>query len=237
MVKTRQFRHPQYVGDPTNAVRIFNDKEADELIVVDISASREGRGPDLDLIKDLAGECFMPLTYGGGVRSLEDAARIFDLGVEKVALQSTALRDPRVVEAIAGRYGSQSVVLSVDVVRHRGGHTSLRRIHGAPRCPDWLAWLRNATETGAGEVFLTAVACEGTLKGLDLELIRQISDAVTVPVIAHGGVGSMGHIRQGFSAGASAVAVGAYFVLYGPHRAVLISYPSDSEFSRITEPR
>ncbi len=226
LVKTLKFAKPKYVGDPINAVRIFNEKEVDELMVLDIGATREGRGPDFDLIEQLAGECFMPLCYGGGIRSFEDARTLFKLGVEKVALQSAAIQSPGVIREIADHAGEQAVVVSIDVKRNWRGKPSLFSASGAPiRHSDWLASIREAVAMGAGEILLTAVDRDGTLQGVDSDLIREAANCAEVPLIANGGVGSLSDIRAATDAGASAVAAGAFFVFHGPHRAVLITYP------------
>jgi cyclase len=234
LVKTRRFRSPQYVGDPNNAIRIFNEKEADELIVIDIGASRHGRGPDLQLIAEFAGECYMPVTYGGGVTSVEDAARILALGVEKVCVQSAVAASPRLVSDLAARFGSQAVVVSVDVRRGAWGREQARfSAPGARPIRDWQAWMSSLVDAGAGEVLLTSVDREGTMEGMDIDLITRASSAIDVPLIANGGVSSLDDISAAFAAGASAVAAGAYFVFYGPHRAVLISYPDESAFESL----
>lgn len=226
LVKTLRFKEPKYVGDPINAVRIFNEKEVDELMVLDISASRENREPDYDLIADFAAECFMPLCYGGGVRSERHAARLFNLGIEKVCLQTAALADLGIVSEIASRHGSQSVVVSIDVKKNwRGKARLFSSAQRKENAESWLGFARKAVAAGAGEILLNAVDRDGTLEGPDLELIRQAGDAITVPLIAIGGVGSLQNIRAAIDAGASAVAAGAFFVFHGPHRAVLITYP------------
>jgi cyclase len=230
-VKTRRFREPKYVGDPINAVRIFNDKEVDELMVLDIDASREGRGPDFDLIEELAGECFMPLCYGGGIRTAEEAKAIFSLGVEKVALQSAFLRDPQIVGQVAAHSGEQAVVVSLDVEKDWLGR---QRLRGA-RSRDWREALQAAVKAGAGEILLTSVEREGTLSGMDMQLIADASAMVDVPLIASGGAGSLADIQSAVKAGASAVAAGAFFVFHGPHRAVLITYPRYDELRRLWE--
>ncbi len=234
LVKTRQFRDAKYVGDPNNAIRIFNEKGADELIVLDIEASRQDRSPNFDMISEFAGECYMPVCYGGGVRSVEDAARIFALGVEKVSIQTSALSDYSVISSIASRFGSQSVVVSVDVKRARlGGDRLYASSEGKGLRRSWLDWMTGAVQAGAGEVLLTCVDKEGTLEGLDLDLISQAAEAVPVPLIANGGVGSLSDISAGLAAGASAVTAGAYFVFHGPHRAVLITYLDESDFTTL----
>jgi cyclase len=234
LVKTRQFKDPKYVGDPINAIRIFNDKEVDELMVMDIVASKRGQEPDYETIELFAGECFMPLCYGGGVRSVQQAARIFDSGVEKICLQSAALDDLSIIAQIAERFGSQSVVVAVDVKRSwlkapflyesRAG-----RAHNLP----WLEFMTNAVAAGAGEVLLTSVDRDGTMQGMDLELIRLAANNISVPLVALGGVGNLNDIKTAVKAGASAVAAGAFFVFHGPHRAVLITYPAYRELEAL----
>lgn len=230
LVKTQRFAHPTYVGDPNNAIRIFNEKEVDELIVIDIDASKERRGPNLQLIEEFAGECFMPLTYGGGIRSVEDAAQVFSLGVEKVCVQSGAVQSLSLITDIASRFGSQAVVVAVDVRRTSRGYHRLRWQSRWLKKPSWLQWLKEVQEHGAGEILLTDVDREGMLSGLNLSLIQQASTSIEIPVIAHGGVAAISDFQAAYRAGASAVAAGSFFVFYGPHRAVLISYLSAEDF-------
>lgn len=238
MVKTRRFKDAKYVGDPINAIRIFNEKEVDELVVLDIIASKEGMEPDYRMIGQFAGECFMPLCYGGGIRTLDQANRIFDLGVEKVCLQSVVFDTPAIVTEIAEQFGSQSVVVSVDVKRDWFQRPRLYQSRsGRTVGRDWLGFLRAAVDAGAGEVVLNAVDRDGEMGGYDLELIRQAAEAVSVPLIALGGGATLEHFRQAVTAGASAVAAGATFVFYGPHRAVLINYPPYSELERLFHER
>lgn len=230
LVKTLRFADPKYVGDPINAVRIFNEKEVDELMVLDIDAARENRGPDFDLIEQLASECFMPLCYGGGVRSAADARQLFTLGVEKVALQSAVFENPKIVGEIAQRAGEQAVVVSIDVKRNWLKRPRLFSAAGVkPPFADWRDAVANAVELGAGEILLNAVDRDGTLAGPDLDLIREASGIADIPLIAIGGIGSLADIKSATDAGASAVAAGAYFVFQGPHRAVLITYPGYEE--------
>ena len=234
LVKTQRFTKPVYVGDPINAIRIFNDKEVDELMVLDIDASREGREPDYALIEQFAGECFMPLCYGGGIRTVEQARRLFGLGVEKVCLQTAAIQDLSLIRAIADRFGSQSVLFSLDVKRGWFGSgkawvASRRKSDSRP----WQELLRQAVDAGAGEIVLNAVDRDGTMQGIDEALIREASALVGVPLVAVGGVGSLEDIRKAVKAGASAVSAGAFFVFHGPHRAVLITYPQYEELERL----
>jgi imidazole glycerol-phosphate synthase subunit HisF len=226
LVKTLKFAEPKYGGDPINAIRIFNDKEVDELMVLDITASKERREPNYALIEQFAGECFMPLCYGGGIRTVEQAQRLFSMGVEKVCVQSAALEDPTLVTRIAERYGNQAVIVSIDIKKDwLGRHQLYSAARNKTLSKPWLQFATDMVAAGAGELVVNAVDRDGTMRGMDLGLIREASDAVSVPLIAVGGVGSLVDIKAAVDAGASAVAAGAFFVFHGPHRAVLITYP------------
>lgn len=230
LVKTRRFADPAYVGDPINAIRIFNEKEVDELMVLDIAATRTRSGPDFELIEQLASECFIPLTYGGGIRGAEDARRLFAAGVEKLCLQSEFFERPETVREIADFAGAQAVVVSIDVVTDRKGRRGLRSpAFARPGFVSWQEAVQAAERFGAGEVLLTNADRDGTFEGLDLELVAEASALVEIPLIAAGGANSLDDIRRAVQAGASAVAAGAFFVFYGPHRAVLITYPRYDE--------
>ncbi|HEX2763424.1 MAG TPA: AglZ/HisF2 family acetamidino modification protein [Allosphingosinicella sp.] len=230
LVKTRKFANPKYVGDPINAVRIFNEKEVDELMVLDIDASKERRGPDFAMAEQLADECFMPLCYGGGIRTAADARTLFSLGVEKVCIQSALAGNPGLVREIAERAGEQAVVVSIDVKKDWLGKPKLYSAAGVkPPFADWREAVRGAVASGAGEILLNAVDKDGTLSGPDLALVREASSIANVPLIAAGGISSLADIRAATDAGASAVAAGAFFVFQGPHRAVLITYPRYEE--------
>lgn len=230
LVKTRKFSDPVYVGDPINAIRIFNEKEVDELMVLDIRASREGRDPNFSLIEKFAGECFMPLTYGGGIRTVDQAGRLFSLGVEKISVQTSALDDLSFVREVSDKFGSQSIVVSVDVERGFFGSPRLRKC-GSGKLVNipWLEFAQRAVAAGAGEILLNAVHKDGTLSGPDLPLISQASRSLPVPLIAVGGVSNLEDIKKCVEAGASAVAAGAFFVFHGPYRTVLITYPEYRE--------
>lgn len=229
LVKTTRFGKPSYVGDAINAVRIFNEKEVDELIVLDIDASPEGRGPDLAMAEQLAEECFMPLCWGGGVRNVDDAAALFALGVEKVAIRSASVRDTSVIRRIADRAGEQAVVAAIDVERGLFGGYRLRNGIGVRDKRDWKDALRTAVEHGAGEILLSAVDRDGMRAGMDLDLIREASQIVDVPLIGACGVGGLEHARAAIDAGADAVAAGAWCVWRGPQKAVLITYPTSDQ--------
>ncbi len=234
LVKTTKFADPKYVGDPINAIRIFNEKEVDELALLDITATPANHGPNFDLVQDVASECFMPLAYGGGIRGLADATRLFALGIEKVVLRSAAMSDLRTVTAIADYAGSSSVTVSIDVKKARFGRQQLfapgTPMHGDP---DWTGFLRRAIDAGAGEIILNAVDRDGTMSGMDTELIASGARTTTVPLVAVGGVGSLDDISVGIQAGADAVGAGAFFVYHGPRRAVLITYPRYGELTAL----
>jgi cyclase len=236
LFKTTQFKDPKYVGDPINAIRIFNDKEVDELMVLDITASKEHREPNYALIEEFAGECFMPLAYGGGIRSVAQARRLFSIGVEKICLQTAALENPRLISELTGQFGSQSVIVSVDVKRNWLGKPKLyHSATGKLMSDTWMDKLKELISAGAGEVLLNAVDKDGTLMGPDLSLTQQASAVIDVPLIALGGVSSLADIKACVDAGASAVAAGAFFVFHGPHRAVLITYPKYQELEQFFE--
>lgn len=234
LVKTVKFKDPKYVGDPINAIRIFNEKEVDELLVVDIQAGSRGSGPNFDLVQDIAGECFMPLAYGGGVSSAEHARRLFSLGVEKVVVRSAAATDMDILTRVADVAGSQAVSFSIDIRRGRLGKY---RVHapGTPRDgdSDWLGAIEAAMAAGAGEVVLNSVDRDGTMAGMDLNLVSVAAGCARVPLVVVGGVGSLGDITSATEAGADAVGVGSFFVFHGPRRAVLITYPTYSELTKL----
>ena len=238
LVKTMRFREPQYVGDPINAIRVFNDKEVDELMLIDISASRLKRRPHFELIEQLAGECFMPLCYGGGISDAADAKRLYASGVEKVCLQSAFFERPELVRQIADHAGEQAVVVSIDVEERAGGSFRLRKPgRGSAPYPDWESAIIDAARHGAGEILLNNASRDGALDGLDLDLVRKAAGLVEVPLVAAGGTNSLDDARAAVAAGASAVAIGAFFVFYGTHRAVLITYPTPAELAELWDDR
>ena len=229
LVKTVRFKDPKYVGDPINAVKIFNEKEADELMVVDIDASVTGAEPDFKLIEHLAIECRMPLCYGGGIKSVEQASRIISLGVEKVAIGSAAVEAPTLVGDIAREVGSQSVVVVLDVKRRMFGRGYEVYTHNGMRSArrGVIEAAQEAERLGAGEVVVNVIDNDGTMKGYDLELARQMRDALSIPLTVLGGAGSLAHISELVSAcGVVGAAAGSLFVFKGPYRAVLINYPT-----------
>jgi len=235
LVKTLKFRDEKYVGDPINAVRIFNEKEADELIVLDIDASAAGKEPDYEMIGHLAEECRMPLCYGGGVRSAEQARRIMALGVEKVAVSSGALERPELVTEIAEQVGRQSVVVVLDVKKTLlGGY----RVHISNGRKDtgraFLDCARDFEGRGAGEIVLNSIDLDGAMTGYDLKLARELRAEVNVPVTLLGGAGSLADLASAVEAlGIVGLAAGSLFVFKGPYRAVLISYLSHAQRAQL----
>jgi cyclase len=234
LVKTVKFSDPKYVGDPLNAVRIFNEKQVDELIVLDIDASPEQREPQYALIKALASECRMPLCYGGGVTSLEQFQRIIELGVEKVAISSAAVNQPELISKAAETIGAQSVVVVLDVLKI-GGRYEVCTCRGQQRTGlDAVGYAVRMQELGAGEIVLNSIDRDGTGIGYDTELISAVRQRVTLPITALGGAGNLEHVRDLFATfGIIGAAAGSLFVFKGKYRAVLISYPSAEEHDRL----
>lgn len=234
LVKTVRFSKPRYVGDPVNTVRLFNDKEADELILLDIQATTRASEPNIQAVGGIAGECFMPLCYGGGVRTVLQMERLFESGVEKVAINTAAYENPTLVDGGARRFGSQAIVVGIDVKRRWAGRFEVVVRGGRFGTGlDPVAYARRVEDEGAGEILLTAVDRDGTMSGYDLDLVERVSHAVSIPVIACGGAGSLSHLSEALASGASAVAAGSLFVFTGKHQAVLVTYPSPSELESL----
>jgi cyclase len=231
LVKTVRFGSPKYVGDPINAVRIFNEKEVDELVVLDIDASARGRQPDYVMIKNLAAECRMPLCYGGGVKTLEQAERIIGMGVEKVALSSAAIEDPELVARMADVVGGQSVVVVLDVRRNKRGDAEVWTHNGTRSTGKLAVDLAKAmADRGAGEIVVNSIDNDGVMKGYDLDLVAAVRGAVGVPVTVLGGAGSLEHVAELIRRfGLVGAAAGSLFVFKGVYRAVLINYPSRAD--------
>jgi imidazole glycerol-phosphate synthase subunit HisF len=231
LVKTVNFANPKYIGDPINAVKIFNDKEVHELIFLDITASTEKRAPRLDYISDIASECFMPLGYGGGIRTVKQAEDIFSRGVEKIIINSCAAENPAFIHELADLFGRQSIVVSIDVKKNIFGNYQTFTYSGKTKTArDPVTWAQEAERLGAGELFLNSIDRDGTMKGYDIPLIKSVSESVSIPVVACGGAGTGEDLGRAIhEGGASAVAAGSMFVYYGKHRAVLINFPEDEE--------
>ena len=232
LVKTRQFKEPKYVGDPINAVRIFNEKEVDEIMVVDIDASVQQCEPDYTLIKNLAAECRMPLCYGGGVKSVNQVERIIALGVEKVAISSAALEDPQLINSSSKVVGNQSIVVVLDVMRDPKTGKWEIFTHNATRATkrDPVDTAKQMEQLGAGEIILNSINRDGMMNGYDLELVQSVRKSVGVPMTVLGGAGSLKDIQALFASfGILGAAAGSLFVFKGVYRAVLINYPSRAD--------
>ena len=227
LVKTVKFKNPHYVGDPVNAIKIFNDKEVDELIVVDINATKDNKGPNFELIKDIADECFMPVCYGGGIESIQQIKSLFSLGIEKVALNSYAMVKKNLITESAKKFGSQSIVLSIDVKRQQPGHYIVYTQGGTKKSIYNLKeYVKIVEDSGAGEILLNSIDRDGTWEGFDTDMIRSVTSSVNIPVIAVGGAGNTQHISDAIqNGGVSAVALGSMSVYQKKGMGVLIRFP------------
>jgi cyclase len=232
LVKTVQFGDSKYVGDPLNAVRIFNEKEVDELIVLDIDATAHGREPNYELVRNLASECRMPLCYGGGITSVEHVQKLVSLGVEKVALSAAALDTPELITDIAQQVGSQSVVVVIDV-KKKGllGKYTIYTHNGARKSASSLSdFVREIEERGAGEVVVNSIDRDGMMDGYDTNLVAKIRQLTSLPITILGGAGSLADISGLYRKfGILGAAVGSLFVFKGVYKAVLINYPNRQE--------
>jgi cyclase len=235
LVKTVKFGQPKYVGDPINTVRIFNEKEVDEIIVLDITATPDGHEPNFSLVSEIAQECFMPISYGGGIRTLEHASKLFSCGVEKIVINTAAFTNPQLIRDITARFGSQSVVGAIDAKRDFLGR--YHPVSGGGKITQKIDVVSHALaleRLGVGEILVTSVDRDGTFEGYDIKLTRSVASAVRVPVVASGGAGTHEHlvapVREG---GASAVAAGSLFVYQGRHRAVLVNFPSPAQLEAL----
>jgi cyclase len=233
-VKTIRFKNPKYIGDPINAVKIFNEKEVDELVFLDITASKERREPNYKLISEITSECFMPLGYGGGIQNEHQIAKLLAIGVEKIVINTRAT-DRRFLEAAVKTFGSSTIVASMDVKKaFLTGKQYVYTNSGSLKIQvDPVTYAKGLEDSGVGELFVTSIDQDGLMSGYDLELLTKITKQVSVPVVISGGAGSFADFKNAVQAGASAVAAGSLFVFKGPNRAVLINYPSQKELSAI----
>lgn len=231
LVKGKRFKRHRYVGDPINAVKIFNDKGVDELVFLDIAARKTGKGPDFALLADIAEEAFMPFAYGGGINSIQHIERLFRLGIEKVILNTSAYENPKLVEQAVAMAGSSSIVAAMDVTQSRFGAYQVRVNNARTKTGvEPVAYAKQLADLGVGELLVTAVKHEGCACGYDLALLHQVSQAVDIPVIAAGGAGSLQDMADVVRhSQVSAVAAGQLFVFHGKHQAVLINYPNYDE--------
>ena len=235
LVKSVRFKDYKYIGDPINAVKIFNDMKADELVFLDINASRENRCISLDFVHKVGDEANMPFAVGGGIRTLEDIGNILNNGAEKVVLNTVAIKNDDFVKEASEKFGSSTIVICVDVKKKMFGKDVVTYLGGSKltkETPDKYA--KKMENYGAGELIIQSIDKDGTYDGYDLDLIRKVSEAVTIPVVALGGAGKYRHFKEAVEIGkASAVAAGSFFVFHGPRRAVLISFPDRNEIAEI----
>lgn len=235
LVKTTKFSNPRYLGDPINAVKIFNRKGVDELCILDITATKENRGPDFEYLRDIASEAFMPLSYGGGITQISEIEKLFYLGYEKTIINTSFITNPELIKQASEFAGSQSIVVSIDVKNElfgrkfcfiNDGHTKIKE--------DPVTLAKKAEELGAGEILLNSITYDGTMKGYDLELVKDITNAVSIPVIACGGAKDIHDFKIVLEeGGAHAAAAGSIFVYYGSQKAVLITAPDEKELTNI----
>lgn len=235
LVKTVNFKNPKYVGDPINAVRIFNDKGVDELAIFDIDATVLRRDPNYSLIERLASQSMMPLCYGGGVKTVEQAQRIFRLGIEKIAISSAVLENPLLITEISERVGSQSVIVVLDVKKKLFGGYEIFTHNGKKATGiNPLIFVEKAQRLGAGEIVINSIDKDGLMKGFDLDLIDKVREMITIPMTVLGGAGSLEDIEKVIDKhGVIGVAAGSLFVFKGPYKAVLINYPTQLQKNKI----
>jgi len=231
LVKTVRFKKPNYIGDPINAVKIFNEKEVDELAFLDIEATKLNKDPDYIKIEEIASECFMPLAYGGGIHTLDQIKKVFAIGVEKVILNSAILKNPEMIRQAAKIYGNQSLAASVDVKKDVFGKYACYSVSGSKKIKQKLTdYTKFIEEIGFGEIILTSIDREGTFSGYDIDLIKTVTDSVNIPVVANGGASDHSGFKDAvLKGGASAVAAGSVFVYKSKNKGILINYPSQED--------
>lgn len=230
LVKGTQFKDHRYVGDPINAVHIFNSKEVDEILFLDITATKEDRIAPLDLVEKISDQCLVPFAVGGGIKSLKDAAAILERGAEKICINSAAYSNPSLITEIANHFGAQSILVTIDVGSTLFSkekiftHCGSKKVEGSPE-----EWAKRFQDAGAGEILINSISHDGLRNGYNLDLIKKISQIVHVPVIAGCGAGELAHLKAALDAGANAVSAGSMFVFHGRRQAVLINFPSEEE--------
>jgi len=238
LYKGTKFKNHKYIGDPINSVKIFNDKEVDELVILDIEASRLNRPINFDILKDIVSEAFMPIAYGGGIKTVDDARKLFHTGVEKIVLNTYALEDNQLVKDLVDVFGSQSIVFSLDIKKSFFGNYAVYSMSGTKKIKKTpIEIAKDMQELGVGEIIVNSIDNDGAMKGYNLQIIKEISSHLTIPVVALGGAGSLDDFVSAKKCGAHAVAAGSMFVYNGIHRAVLISYPKYEKLCEIFKER
>jgi cyclase len=235
LVKTEKFNKFKYIGDPLNTCRIFNELEVDEMAILDIRASKEGKEPNYKILKELASECFMPLSYGGGINNIKQAEKIFSIGYEKIVINSAAIKNPNLIKEISKIYGNQSIIVSIDIkqniFKQYEVYCNSGTINTKKNPKDWALEVQ---KMGAGEILLTNISREGTWSGFDTEIVKKISEALEIPVIAHGGAGTVKDIIEVVKEGkASAVALGSMVVFQKKGMGVLVNFPHSEALNEI----
>ena len=235
LYKTVKFKNPNYIGDPINAIKIFNEKEVDELIILDIDATVEEKEPNYKFIEDIASECFMPLCYGGGVKNIEQMKKIYALGVEKISLSSVSISNPSLISQASKIFGKQSIIVTVDVKKDFWGKQKVFINNGKKNTKiDILEHILNIEKLGAGEVVINSIDNDGLMQGFDIDLLKKAKEIINIPIVALGGAGKNEDITKVFKqTDISAVAVGSMFVYHGALNGVLINYPSYDKLKEI----
>lgn len=234
LYKTIRYKDPRYIGDPINTLRLLNDKEVDEIVILDIAASIDNTAPNIDYLKRVVSECFMPICYGGGISTLQEIETLYKIGIEKVSFNSALANNSELIKEAVKNFGSQSIVASIDFKTGLLGKKSVYIKAGTERLKySPIEYAKRAEDMGVGEVILTSIDHEGLMKGYDLETIETISSAVSIPVIANGGAGELSDFAKAINVGASAAAAGSLFVYYGSRKAVLVNYPTQEELKKI----
>lgn len=235
LYKTIRFKDPRYIGDPINAVKIFNEKEVDELVIFDITASEDGTHPDFSFIHDMATECFMPICYGGGINSIEDAQQLFRLGVEKISINTAGIKNPKFIKELSEKFGKSSIVVTMDVKKDIFGNYNIFTDRGRKNTNIKVSvWAKKVEELGAGELILNNIDRDGVMDGYDIKLLKMVSQDVHIPVVACGGAGKLDDFRTAVQEGGiSAVAAGSLFVYWGPKKGILINYPEQEKLEKI----
>jgi cyclase len=235
LVKSYKFKDHRYIGDPINAVRIFNDQKADELVFLDTDATSEGRTIKPDLVQKIGDECNMPFAVGGGIKTIAEIRQILNAGAEKVIINTKASRNPEFIRQASTEFGSSTIVVSIDVISRRYRRDSTCILSGKKSTGfDPVEFSLLMQEMGAGEVLIQSIQQDGTMEGYNLELVKKISNVLSIPLIACSGAGNLSHLAAGYyEADASAMAAGSLFVYHGPRKAVLINYPDSEELKKL----
>lgn len=231
LYKTVKFENPRYLGDPINAVRIFNDKEVDEICLLDIGIYRGKPALSISDLEDIVSEAFVPISFGGGISDIEQARRVLQVGVEKVCINTAALERPQLINELASEFGSSAVVVSIDVRKKRGRYSVFGRGGSKSAKREVGEWVDEVTHRGAGEIIINSIDLDGAMSGYDIDLLRSVSSRVDVPVVGCGGAGKVSDLLDALTdGGVTGAAAGSLFVFQGPHRAVLINFPDRPEF-------